>query len=103
MSEEHTVSFSLELNVEPSVRKLRRVQALVFKIAGLLRRTGLLPKEIDETFAKLQQFITLANQARLAWIALQAATGPIGWGFAAVSLTTTAFTLADTLSVSRGY
>jgi len=67
---------------------MRRFQTIVFRTLGLMRQIGL-PTPIDRAIAKLQQIISVANQARLALAALQAARmaagDPLAWGLFFVS------------------
>lgn len=92
--EDHQVSFSLEINVEQAYQDIRRVQTLLYRTLGLLRRMGL-SEEIDEAIAQIQRLIAILNSARLAIAALEAASGPIGWALAAVQVGTTLFSVAD--------
>lgn len=94
MSEDHTVSFSLEINVEPAHQSLRVLQMVLFRLLGVFRRLGL-PDNIDAGIAKMQRFIAVMNQARLAAIAFQTASGPMGWAMAGIGIATTAFSMAD--------
>lgn len=96
MSEDHTVSFSLELNVQQALTRLRAVQAVAFRLLGLFRRLGL-PENIDAAIGRLQRFIMLANQARLAAIAFQTAAGPVGIAFAAIGIAATFLMTAETI------
>jgi len=95
LSEDAIVSFSLEVNVEKAAEDLRKIQTIAYRVAGLLRRTGLLPKQIDDYMMKLQRAIMLMNQARLAAIAFHAAAGPIGWALAGVGFATLALDAGD--------
>jgi hypothetical protein len=95
MSEEdHTVSFSLEVNVEKAHENIRKLQTLLYRTLGLFRRLGL-PEQIDSAIMKVQRFIAVMNQARLAAAAFQTAVGPIGWGLAIVGGLSTAVATAD--------
>lgn len=86
MSIDETVSFSLEINVEQAAQDVRRLQTLAYRTLGILREGGILPKDIDEVVSKMQRAIGVANQLRLAMIALNAASGPMGWALAGVGL-----------------
>lgn len=94
MSEDHVVSFSLEVNVEEALTNIRRAQTLIYRTLGLMRRLGM-PEDLNAAMITMQKLITVMNQLRLAAIALQAASGPIGWALAAVSIGTTAVTMMD--------
>lgn len=91
MSEDTTVSFSLEVNVQKAYEDIRRLQTILYRVAGLLRRAGL-PEEYDRLIAAVQRTIAALNMLRLTIAAFYASTGPIGWGLALVSLLGTATT-----------
>jgi len=96
------VSFSLEVNVEPGFTAVRRLQMVLFRTLGLMRRLGL-PPQIDRAIAGLQQLISTANQARLALLALQAvrmaAGDPIAWMQAGISVVTVAVSMGEMMTV----
>ena len=98
MSSDETVSFSLEVNVEPAAKNLRTLQTIAYRTLGLFRRLGL-PEPIDQAIAKVQRFIAIANQARLTVIALNAAmaTTPFGWILFGLSAATLVFDAGDFL------
>ena len=94
MSEEHLVTFNLELNVEQTYTEIRRLQTLLFRTLGLLRRLGL-PEEIDRALAIIQRTIMAARLLYTSLLALEAASGPLGWALAIVGVTTAAVSVAD--------
>jgi len=98
MSEEHLVTFNLELNVEQALSNLRRMETLLYRTMGLIGRMGL-PENIDQAVAKIQQLIMTIRLLHSAIIALEAASGPIGWAFAGVGIATAGFSLADSLDI----
>ena len=87
-----TVSFSLGINLDQAMTNVRKLQMVVYRTIGLFRRLGL-PEPIDRAIAKVQQFIMIANEARLTIIALNAAmaTTPFGWLLFGLSAATLAF------------
>lgn len=93
---DYEVSFSLEINVEEALTEIRKVQTLLYRTLGLLRRFGL-PEDISEGVAFVQRLIAALNALRLSLIALQAAAGPVGWALAIVGIVGTAVTFADTI------
>lgn len=93
--EDHTVSFSLEVNVEKAYTEIRRVQALLYRTLGLLQRMGGGDEDIMRVIAKLQRLIAIMNMVRLTAIAMHTAMGPVGWGLAAVGLAGTVMTSMD--------
>jgi len=95
---EETVTFNLELNVEQCFSTIRRLESLAYRTMGLIGRMGL-PENIDQAIAKIQQFIMTIRLLHSAIIALEAASGPIGWAFAGVGIATASFSLADSLDI----
>lgn len=98
--EDHTVSFSLEVNVEAAYEDLRRLETILYRSLALMRRFGL-PEEVDDAIFKIQRLIAMINMLRLTIAAFQATMGPIGWALAFVGAAGTALTVAET-SVELG-
>lgn len=96
MSMDETVSFSLEVNVEPANVELRRLQTLLFRTLNLMRRANL-PEDLDRAIAMMERTIATLNQLRLTIAAFYAASGPIGWGLALVALIGTASSAAPVM------
>jgi len=90
------VSFSMEINVDQACEDIRRVQTVIYRTLGLMRRMGL-PENIDIAINKIQKMIAVLNMVRLAMIALYAASGPIGWALALIGVVGTAVTAGDFL------
>lgn len=88
------VSFSLEVNVEKAYENIRKLQTVLYRTLGLLRRFGL-PEEIDAQIMKIQRLIMLLNELRLTMIAVHTAAGPIGWALAGLGVATFAFDAGD--------
>lgn len=96
------VSFTLQLTVDQAVTELRKFQTFLYRSIALAKRLGL-PEDLDEMATKIQRITMLFNQARLAAIAFQAASGPLGWALAGVGMATTALTYVETMEyVTRG-
>lgn len=92
--EDHTVSFSLEVNVQKAYENVRQLQTILYRTFALWRRAGL-PEDVDEAISKIQQIISLLNQMRLTAIAAYTATGPIGWALALVGAAGTVATTVE--------
>lgn len=87
--EEHTISFSLELNAEPFATECRKAQAVTYRFLGLVRRaTG--SEDLNRALVLIQRHIALVNRARLAYAAFHAARmaagDPLAWATAAVGI-----------------
>ena len=89
-----TVSFSLEVNVEKAYENIRRLQTVLYRALGLLRSMGL-PEDVDAAIREIQNLIMILNQLRLTMIAVQAASGPIGWAMAGISTISTLMTTGE--------
>src|SRR3972149_5019342 len=89
MSEDETVSFSLELNVEPAELSARKLFSMVYRTLGIIRRLSG-SDAIEAFIAQSQRAISYANKLRLALRALQvarmAAGDPVAWAFAAITI-----------------
>jgi len=94
MSEAYPVSFDLEINVEETYADIRKVQMVLYRTLGLLRRFGV-GEDVEKNIIKLQRLIMIMNQARLTMIALQAGSVPIGWAMLGVSVGTAVFSAGD--------
>lgn len=92
--EDQTVSFSLEINVQEAYTELRKVETILYRTMSLIRRMGG-TEELDDLVRKIQMTIALVNQLRLTIIALQAASGPVGWALAGIGIVSTALTTGD--------
>ena len=90
------VSFTITVDTVDTLRNIELLRTFLTRTLALMRRLGL-PEDIERGATVIQRFIMLLNQARLAALALQAASGPVGWGIAAVGVAGTALTAGDTL------
>jgi hypothetical protein len=82
--EDHTVSFSLEVNVEPALIATRKYMTVLYRTMALTDRLGL------TTTAEIRERIALLNQVRLAYNAVKAARmaagDPLAWAVAVLSV-----------------
>ena len=87
--EDHTVSFSLEVNVKQAEEDVRRLQMILYRTLGLVRRASG-NEDLNSFIASLQETIAWANRLRLALLALQAARmaagDPLAWATAALAV-----------------
>lgn len=93
-TEDHIVSFSLEVNVEKAYQDLRRVQTVLYRTLDLVKRLSG-DENIDQAITKIQRMIAIINQLRLTIIALEAASGPIGWLLAGIGAASFLVTTAE--------
>jgi len=102
--EDHTVSFSLEVNVEPAFTDVRKLQTVLYRTLGLVERAAG-NKNLTELVRQMQKAIMIANQLRLALLAVQAARmaagDPLAWAMAGISVAETAFTFVDAATASE--
>ena len=90
------VSFTITVDTVDTLRDIELLRTFLTRTLALMRRLGL-PEDLERGAIVIQRFIMLLTQARLAALALQAASGPVGWGIAAVGIVGTALTAGDTL------
>lgn len=99
-SEDHTVSFSLEVDVTTAKDNLAELNRLVTTYLALARRVGL-PENIMDALRRIQQLRVAAETTYRAITMLYAASGPIGGFIAIAGLTTGALMLADQVEIER--
>lgn len=94
MSAEESVTFNLELNVEQVINNTRRLETLLFRTLGLLGRLGL-PENIDQAIAQVQRLVMNIRLLHTAMVALEAASGPIGWALVIVGTASALLSMGD--------
>ena len=82
---DETVSFSLEVNVDKAYESIRRLETVLYRSLSLLKRLSG-DENIDRAITHIQELLAYINQLRLAIIALQTASGPIGWLLAGIGV-----------------
>ena len=94
MSEEHTITYNLNIDVTEAKRELSDVLTISSRYAAIMREIfG--SEDVANATRKVQQFIAAVNMARATWQSFMLATGPVGWlGFGA-GLLSTVFGVAD--------
>jgi len=97
---DETVSFSLEVNVEKAYEDVRRLQTILFRSLGLVRRLSG-SEDLNQAIAVIQRAISIINRLRLALAALQAARmaagDPLAWILAGISITEVGLDVATEL------
>jgi uncharacterized protein YaaW (UPF0174 family) len=91
---EETATFNLELNVEQCVSEIRRLETLLYRSLALAKRLGL-PENINQAISQIQRLTMVIRMLHTAIIALQAASGPIGWALAGVGIASAGLTIID--------
>jgi len=94
LSMEQSVTFNLELNVESAIDSTRRLETLLYRSLSLLGRLGL-PENIDQAIMKVERLVMTIRLLHTAMIALEAASGPIGWALAIVAGGTALLSMGD--------
>lgn len=96
--EDKTVSFSLELNVKDAEVRARRLETAVYRSLGLVRRLSG-SDDLNTLISQAQNAIRIANQLRLALLALQAtrmaAGDPLAWAMAGIAVAETVLSVID--------
>jgi len=72
MSEEETVTFNLEINVEQTYNELRKAELVLYRYLGLARRAGL-PEDISRALGFIQRQIMFVRMLTTSMIALNLA------------------------------
>ncbi len=94
MAMEETITFNLELIVDKAIDNARRLETLLFRTLGLIRRISG-SESLDNAIAKVQQLVMVIRLAHSAWIAFSLASGPLGYALAIVAGLTAAATASD--------
>jgi hypothetical protein len=97
MSEEETVTFNLELNVEPALNSMRQIEGLTFRTLGYMKRLGL-PENVNQAIDTIQNVTMTLRLLHSAIIAIELASGPIGWWRAGLAIAGTGLALASTIN-----
>lgn len=83
MSEE--VQWSLTVNTELTYSEVRKLETVLMRVLGYLRQfSG--NENLNETIMLIQRTITAIHSLQMAIRALQMASGPVGWAYAATSV-----------------
>ena len=99
---EESVTFNLELNVEPALGSLRQVEGLATRTLGYMQRLGL-PEDVNKAIQVVQRLTLVVRLAHSALIALQLAEGPTGWWRAGLAIVGTVFATASFVESSYDY
>jgi hypothetical protein len=94
-NQEAVVSLSLELNTQQAEASVRQCLTLLNKTLYLVQQLGGGDPDVQRLINNLNRAIALMNQLRLTVIALEAASGPVGWALAGVGLALTALSATD--------
>ena len=99
--EEHPVSFSLEINVGRAVDDLRKLETVLYRSLGLVRRLSG-NEDLTSLVANIQRTLMWINRARLALRALQLARmavgDPLAWALAGLSVAEVGVDIATEIS-----
>jgi len=107
MSIEETATFNLEINVEQALSNLRQIEGLLFRTLGYVQRLGL-PENMNQAIRVIQRVTMAIRLVHSAIIAMELASGPIGWWRVGLALAGVGFTVAGIASdvgydAQRGY
>jgi hypothetical protein len=85
MSETTEIQYNLTLNTEMTYNELRKLEIILMRCLSYASRlTG--DENLKRGIQVLQQAITTLRTLQLTMRAVQMASGPIGWAYAATSL-----------------
>lgn len=103
-SEDHTVSFDLEVNTSQVEKDLTKVNSLLTTYVALANRAGL-PPDVKKGMRLLEQarlVIEMTVKSIQLLIAAELASGPAGWLVAAGSMGISLFAYTDLLGEMQG-
>lgn len=104
MSDQETVTFNLELDVSQSYDSVRKLETVLYRGIGLVRKIlkqfGLDEESatIDQIIFKGQKVIMTIRLMTTAVTAFYAASGPLGWALAGIGVATSVVSFTDMLS-----
>jgi len=91
------IEYVLTVNTELAYSEIRKLEITAMRVLGYLRRlTG--NEDVDGAIMKIQQLITAIRAMQMAMRAMEFASGPIGWMFAATSIIGAAFAAGEFLN-----
>ncbi len=99
-NEEKNITFGLEIETSKTYSEIRKLELLLYRTLGLVRRLGL-PEDIEQGIVRIQRLITTVRVAHAAFIALHTAAGPIGWALAGVGVVSAAWSVYDEIEYER--
>jgi len=86
---EETVTFNLEINLEPTYSEMRKFETVLMRSLSLLRRfSG--NENVDNAIMAMQRAIATIRMLQITIMAFEAATGPLGWAYFGVTAASTA-------------
>lgn len=88
------IQYSLTINTELAYSDIRKLEITLMRVLGYLK-TMIGDERIDRAIMKVQQFISVLRVAQIAMRAFEAATGPVGWAYAATTLVAVAITAGE--------
>lgn len=101
---DEVVSFSLEINVDKAEARVRKLSTLLFRTMGIVAKLSG-SEDLDTLMATMQRAIAIANQMRLALLALQAARmaagDPLAWALAGVAVAEVGVSLVGDMQLRR--
>jgi len=107
MSEE-TITFNLELNVEKAFSASRKIELIIFRVLGLWNRLCRMLGLPDDSpimmiTQRAQEVVMAARQIHTAMVLIEAASGPLGWVMAGLSVAGAFMTVGETVyETTRG-
>jgi len=97
MSSDESVIFNLELNVEPLLDNARQIEGLLSRSLGYMQRlTG--NEDLNNALRMVQRVTMAIRLLHSAIIAMELASGPIGWWRVGLALAGAGFTIGGIVS-----
>lgn len=100
--EQNAIDYILTISTDITYSEVRKLEMSLMRIMTLVERFSGSP-ELNKMLSYIQKSITALRQVQMAIRAVQAAEGPIGWLYAAVSVIGAATTVStDMYDATRG-
>lgn len=91
------VDYVLTVNSEQAASDLRRIETILMRVLSYIKRMSGGNENIEAFVNQLQRVIIVIRAVQIALRALEMASGPIGWAYAAVAAVGVALTVNDAL------
>jgi len=90
----------LEQQTQRTSPKLSQAISLAYGLLSIFKRMGL-PDDVEAGISRVMRLISVLNMLRTSMIALEAASGPIGWALAAIGAVGTVLAFQEELEMQR--
>jgi hypothetical protein len=101
MSLTEEIQYSLTINTEVSYNNLRKLETVLMRVFSYIEKLSGGDPNLSKLINTIQAAIVALRTLQLAMRAVQAASGPIGWAYAATSFAAVGFAGLSMLDASQ--